>query len=108
MTTLTLTRPPAPRAAFASMVLNEARLAWRQPAGMIAGAGIALLLLVIFGEIPAFRQSSGRRAVPAGPRGIRAGVRIPGQALLQVGIADPSRLGVRGEPCRVSLFPARI
>ena len=59
MTTLTLTRPRAPRAAFASMVRNEARLAWRQPAGLIAGAGIALLLLVIFGEIPSFQQPSG-------------------------------------------------
>ena len=58
MTTLTLTRPRAPRAAFGNMVLNEARLAWRQPAGMIAGTGIALLLLVIFGEIPVFRQPS--------------------------------------------------
>ena len=47
MTTLTLARPRAPSAAFAPMVLNEARLAWRQPAGMIAGAGVALLLLVI-------------------------------------------------------------
>jgi ABC-2 type transport system permease protein len=61
MATLPLTRPRAPRvppAAFGNMVLNEARLAWRQPAGMIAGAGIALLLLVIFGEIPVFNQSS--------------------------------------------------
>jgi ABC-2 type transport system permease protein len=58
MTTLTLPRPRAPRAAFGNMVHNEARLAWRQPAGLIAGAGIALLLLVIFGEIPVFRQSS--------------------------------------------------
>jgi ABC-2 type transport system permease protein len=58
MTTLTLTRPRAPRAAFANMVFNEARLAWRQPAGVIAGVGIALLLLVIFGEIPVFRQPS--------------------------------------------------
>jgi ABC-2 type transport system permease protein len=63
MTALPLTQPRAPRvppAAFGNMVLNEARLAWRQPAGMIAGAGIALLLLVIFGEIPAFQQSSAR------------------------------------------------
>jgi ABC-2 type transport system permease protein len=59
MTTLTLSRPRAPRAAFGNMVLNEARLAWRQPAGLIAGAGIALLLLVIFGEIPAFQKPSG-------------------------------------------------
>jgi ABC-2 type transport system permease protein len=63
MTTLTLTRPPAPRvrpAALGHMVLNEARLAWRQPAGVIAGAGIALLLLVIFGEIPVFNQPSAK------------------------------------------------
>ncbi len=63
MTTLTLTRsraPRAPAAAFGSIVLNEARLAWRQPAGMIAGTGIALLLLVIFGEVPAFSQPSGQ------------------------------------------------
>ena len=58
MTTLPLTGSRAPRAAFGNMVLNEARLAWRQPAGMIAGTGIALLLLVIFGEIPVFREPS--------------------------------------------------
>jgi ABC-2 type transport system permease protein len=58
MTSLTLTQSRAPRAAFGSMVLNEARLAWRQPAGAIAGAGITLLLLVIFGEVPAFRKPS--------------------------------------------------
>jgi ABC-2 type transport system permease protein len=56
MSTLSLSRPRSPRGAFANVVLNEARLAWRQPAGMIAGTGIALLLLVIFGEVPAFRQ----------------------------------------------------
>jgi ABC-2 type transport system permease protein len=58
MSTLSLTRARAPRAAFSNMLLNEARLAWRQPTGMIAGAGVALLLLVIFGEIPAFRIPS--------------------------------------------------
>jgi ABC-2 type transport system permease protein len=58
MTTLPLTQSRAPRAAFGKMVLNEARLAWRQPAGMIAGTGIALLLLVIFGAIPVFRKAS--------------------------------------------------
>jgi ABC-2 type transport system permease protein len=58
MTTLNLSQPRPPRAAFGNMVLNEARLAWRQPAGMIAGAGIALLLLVIFGEVPVFKQAS--------------------------------------------------
>ena len=58
MSTLAATRPRAPRAAFGEMVLNEARLAWRQPAGMIAGAGVSVLLVVIFGEIPAFRAPS--------------------------------------------------
>ena len=57
MSTLPIAQPRR-RSAFGNMVLNEARLAWRQPAGMIAGTGIALLLLVIFGEIPAFRQPS--------------------------------------------------
>jgi ABC-2 type transport system permease protein len=59
MTALTLNRRRAPRAAFGHIVLNEARLTWRQPAGVIAGAGIALLILVIFGEIPAFQKPSG-------------------------------------------------
>jgi ABC-2 type transport system permease protein len=58
MTALTLTRPRAPRAAFGPMVLNEARLAWRQPAGMIAGVAITLGLLVVFGEIPVFGKPS--------------------------------------------------
>jgi ABC-2 type transport system permease protein len=58
MTTPTPAARHAPRTAFAGIVLNEARLAWRQPAGMIAGAGVTLLLLVIFGEIPAFQQPS--------------------------------------------------
>jgi ABC-2 type transport system permease protein len=60
MTTVALTRRRAPRAAFRSIVLNEARLAWRQPAGMIAGAGISLLILIIFGEIPVFGQPSAK------------------------------------------------
>lgn len=58
MTTLAPNLPRRPRSAFGNIVLNEARLAWRQPAGMIAGAGITLLLLVIFGVIPAFRKAS--------------------------------------------------
>lgn len=62
MTALTL-KPRAarvPAAAFGNIVLNEARLAWRQPAGIIAGIGISLLLLVIFGEIPAFSHASAK------------------------------------------------
>ena len=59
MTSLTMHgRPGAPRAAFGEIVRNEARLAWRQPAGIIVSIGISLGLLVIFGEIPVFRQTS--------------------------------------------------
>jgi ABC-2 type transport system permease protein len=54
------TRSRAPRAAFGQLVMNEARLAWRQPAGMIAGIGISLVLLIIFGELPVFQKSSAR------------------------------------------------
>jgi ABC-2 type transport system permease protein len=50
----------APRGAFGQIVRNEARLAWRQPAGLIAGVGISLGLLIMFGEVSAFRQSSAR------------------------------------------------
>ena len=53
-----LAQPRVPRAAFGKIVRNEARLAWRQPSGLIAGVGISLALLIIFGEIPVFRQSS--------------------------------------------------
>jgi ABC-2 type transport system permease protein len=47
---------PARRAAFGQVVLNEARLARRQPASLIAGIAFPLLLLIIFSAIPAFRQ----------------------------------------------------
>jgi len=54
-----IARPRAPRAAFGQIVRNQARLTWRQPAGLIAGIGISLGLLILFGELPMFRQSSG-------------------------------------------------
>jgi ABC-2 type transport system permease protein len=60
MSVAMLARPRAPRAAFGQMVANEARLAWRQPAGLIVGIGISVGLLVIFGEVPVFQQSSAR------------------------------------------------
>jgi ABC-2 type transport system permease protein len=53
-----LARPRTPRAAFGQIVRNEARLAWRQPSGIIVSIGISLGLLVIFGEIPVFRKTS--------------------------------------------------
>ena len=47
---------PARRAAFGQIVLNEARLARRQPASPIAGIALPVVLLVIFGAIPSLRQ----------------------------------------------------
>lgn len=53
MTTHPMALPKtAPRAAFATILLNEGRLAWRTPIGLGAGVGIPALLVVIFGELP--------------------------------------------------------
>jgi ABC-2 type transport system permease protein len=49
---------PARRAAFGKVVTTEARLTSRQPIGMIAGLAIPVVLLVIFGELPAFHKPS--------------------------------------------------
>jgi ABC-2 type transport system permease protein len=64
---LSLPRPARPgrarrfrRAAFGQIVLNQARLAWRRPISLIGGVGIPVVLLIIFGEAPAFRQTLGR------------------------------------------------
>ncbi len=58
MSSLTLSRPgTAPRAAFGQIVLNEGRLAWRRPIGWIAGLALPILLLVLFGKLPAFKQT---------------------------------------------------
>lgn len=46
----------APPAAFAKLTLNEARLAWRNPRALAVGLGLPVLMLVIFGELPHFRQ----------------------------------------------------
>jgi ABC-2 type transport system permease protein len=50
-----VTKPP--RAAFNKLLLNEARLAWRLPLGIVLGLGLPVLLLVIFGSIPALTQT---------------------------------------------------
>ena len=47
---------PARRAAFGQIVVNEARLARRQPASLIGGIVVPVVLLVIFSVIPSFRQ----------------------------------------------------
>ena len=44
---------PTRRDAFGQVVLNEARLTWRR---RIGGGGLPVVLLVIFGELPAFKQ----------------------------------------------------
>ncbi len=57
MSSLSLPLPgKARRAAFGRIVLNEARLAWRRPIGLIGGVGIPVVLLVIFGELPSFHK----------------------------------------------------
>jgi ABC-2 type transport system permease protein len=52
------TRIKTPRAAFGKILLNESRLAWRIPIAPGLGLGLPLLLLVVFGSIPAMRQAS--------------------------------------------------
>ena len=78
MSSLSLPLPgTARRAAFGKIVLNEARLAWRRPIGLIGGVGLPVLLLVIFGELPGSSSpgNPGRahhiRCVRAGPRRVR-------------------------------------
>jgi len=59
MTAISLPLPsPARRTAFGQVVLNEARLTWRRPIALIAGLALPVVLLVIFGEVPAFHQAS--------------------------------------------------
>jgi ABC-2 type transport system permease protein len=45
------------RTAFRKVVLNEARLTWRRPIGLIAGVALPVMLTVLFGELPSFRQA---------------------------------------------------
>jgi ABC-2 type transport system permease protein len=41
---------------FRRLVITEAKLAWRQPIGLVWGVGMPVLLLVIFGSIPVFQE----------------------------------------------------
>jgi ABC-2 type transport system permease protein len=43
------------RIAFAKIVLNEARLACRNPRGLIFGIGMPAVLVVLFGELPKYQ-----------------------------------------------------
>ncbi|HVC35817.1 MAG TPA: ABC transporter permease [Chloroflexota bacterium] len=48
--------PQAPRSAFGNLVKDEFRLAWRTRTGLVAGLGLPLLLLVVFGSLPGAGQ----------------------------------------------------
>jgi len=103
----------ARRTAFGKIVLNEARLAWRRPVGLIGGLGIPVLLLVIFGELPAFQQpaaSLGRIiAPPAKSASQLADAKIEDQRML-VGIHPRQRgLATPGGPLStISRGTARV
>ena len=45
-----------PRAAYGKLLLNEFRLTLRTPTSLVVGVGIPLVLLVIFGSLPATTQ----------------------------------------------------
>ncbi len=45
-----------PRSAFGKLVQSETRIAWRVPVGLIFGVAVPVLLLVIFGCIPAMKK----------------------------------------------------
>ena len=42
--------------AFRQLLRVEVLQAWRQPTGLVSGVGLPILLLVVFGKIPAFNQ----------------------------------------------------
>jgi ABC-2 type transport system permease protein len=59
MSTLRSLLPPqAPRPAFVELVKDEFRLMVRTPTALIVGMGLPLLLLLIYGIVPAMNQSS--------------------------------------------------
>jgi ABC-2 type transport system permease protein len=49
-------RNSVPLEAFARLLLSETRLAWRSPRGLVFGVGLPLLMLVLFGELPHFKE----------------------------------------------------
>jgi ABC-2 type transport system permease protein len=46
------------RTAFRKVVINEARLTWRRPIGLIVGVALPVILTVVFGELRIFHQAS--------------------------------------------------
>ncbi len=45
-----------PRSAFGKLVQSETKIAWRVPIGLVFGVAAPVLLLVIFGSIPALKK----------------------------------------------------
>jgi ABC-2 type transport system permease protein len=56
MSTSALTLSPHQRRAFGLLVASEVKIAIRRPVGLFVGIGIPLVLLVIFGSIPAMTR----------------------------------------------------
>jgi ABC-2 type transport system permease protein len=57
MSSLTLPLPiRTRRTALGQIVLNEARLSWRRPIGLIGGIAVPAALTVVFGKLTAFHQ----------------------------------------------------
>ncbi len=44
------------RGAFRRLLVVEARLAWREPVGLVWGVGLPVVLVLIFGNVSAFRE----------------------------------------------------
>lgn len=53
MSSIALEQNPRRRKAFGPLVESEIKLAWRYPVGLIVSIGVPLMLVVIFGSIPA-------------------------------------------------------
>ena len=60
MSALALARSPQQRHAFRVLLSSEVKLARRRPTGVIVAVGIPLVLLVIFGSIPATTRPTRR------------------------------------------------
>ena len=58
VTGATTSRPAASRSALARLTATEAKLFVRERVGLVWGVGFPLLLLIIFGSIPAFKEPS--------------------------------------------------
>jgi ABC-2 type transport system permease protein len=48
----------ARRTAFGKIVLNESRLTWRRPVGLIGGLALPVVMLIVFGNLSAFKKAS--------------------------------------------------